>query len=244
MQTVMTLVSIKQLYCLYICCVAVSQVSELYNHMYLTCLVLLGSSYIQQLLSTECDVVESGYSDTQQARNHPISEPGVFLIPEPISCNGTQVTINAEGFCPLSGRTESHSAVFRLLVFKHINDTFKRVATTTVNVNCENSDGSGVSDIYSGRRADYSEGNVNNQTANLNICSGCYLAVRFNSICNENSVCPFQPTNVNSSNRHVLHFQNPSGMIKNIEDGKIRNISFLFTANIISKIGNGIRLCS
>ena len=53
-------------------------------------------------------MVESEYSDTEQARNQPISELGVFLIPEPIRA---QV---AEGFC----RTESHSAEFHLLVFE------------------------------------------------------------------------------------------------------------------------------
>ena len=187
-------------------------------------------------------MVENEYNVTEQAENQPISEPGVFLIPDPISCDGTQVTINAEGFCPLSGRTESHSTEFRLFVFKHINDEYQKVANTIVNVNCENSDGSGGSGIYSGRRADYSEGNVNNQTANLSICSGCYLAVRFKSECNENNpVCSFQPTSVNSSNRHVLHFQTTSRVVNqlNPKDGEIMNISFLFVANIIGKIGNG-----
>ena len=183
-------------------------------------------------------MVESEYSVTEQARNQPISEPGVFLIPEPISCNVTQFTINAEGFCTLSGRTESHSAEFRLLVFELSNDKYIKVDATTVNVNCESSDGSGSS----GHRVDFSEGKVNSQTANLDICSGCFLAVRFNSTCNDNFVCPFQPTSVNSSSRHVLHFQNISGPVKILREnnGKIRNISFLFSENIISKIENGI----
>ena len=156
----------------------------------------------------------------------------MFLIPERISCSGTQVTINAEGFCTLSRKTESHSAEFRLLVFEHINDEYIKVDDTTVNVNCENIDG----------RRHYSEGNVNRQSASLNICSGCYLAVRFKSKCNNNNlVCPFQPTSVNSSNRHVLHFQNISRGANQLkpEDGEMRNISFLFSAKIIE---NGMNL--
>ena len=185
------------------------------------------------ILSTaECDVGEIDESNaTLQDSVGQIDDAVLFLLPDPIDCNGTLTSFNISGFCSF---TRPHMLVaVRLRLFRRQSTSNvytavplpRRVRNFTAT--CENHTSNTTCSIYADLRGE------------INVFTGDYLGVRFRSNLDGN-ICTIEPAVASNTNSHFLYLSVPvrenerRAQKIHIEDGNSqnRNGSLQFFARI------------
>ena len=153
---------------------------------------------------------------------------GIFLLSDPISCDGTLVAVNASGLCPLADDNMDRQMELRLLVFQRNGTEYTRNYSAPVTADCNNASGS-----------NYTNGSVRAENLKVPISCGDFLAIRFRSTCSNNR-CLFKPTIVNITGKQLMYFTVPSGRVDTLhmdDTQMIADASLLFSANIVNITG-------
>ena len=158
----------------------------------------------------------------------PSNSNEVYMISEPISCNGTIVSVTANGFCILTGRTDQIVSL-RLYIYQmQDNELFLRRENEIANIDAE-CNGSTITTTSSG--IEYSIGSVSAECINIQVTAGDFLAVRVNSACTKKR-CFLQPAIVSDNGTHIMRSR-VTGTHIYLTDFQIdSNFSFLLSAKI------------
>ena len=154
---------------------------------------------------------------------------GIFLLSDPISCDGTLVSVNASGLCPLSNDNMTRRMQLILLVFQRGETEYFPNYREFVAADCDNASGSNYM---------YTNGSVSAENLNVPVSCGDFLAIRFSSTCGER--CLFNPTIVNITGKQLMYFTVPSGPVNPLKMNEadiIPDTSILFSANIVNITG-------
>ena len=149
------------------------------------------------------------------------------MISEPISCNGTIVSVTANGFCILTGRTDQ-TVSLRLYIYQMQDNEFLRRENKNANIDAH-CNSSTTTTTSSG--IEYSIGSVSAECINIPVTAGDFLAVRVNSACNKQR-CFLQPAIVSDNGTQIMRSRVTGPHIYLTEFQIDSNFSFLLSAKI------------
>ena len=169
-------------------------------------------------LLTECSIAGGNIPHVENLQ--PSNLTGYFYYP--ISCNGTLVAINAHGFCQKNKKRSRVLLVF--FIVRTQNNIAIEPKLHDIEAKCD------TSTAISMYGSEYYMGTISTENQTIKVSSDEYLAIRFQSACN-NLSCLFQPAIISEASSHTLFFT------ENAFTGdreRQTNISLLFSATIRS----------
>ena len=157
----------------------------------------------------------------------PSNENGLFMISEPISCNGTIVSVTANGFCVLTRRTDQ-TVSLRLRIYQLQDNEFilRGDPIARIDAYCNSSTATTTSSGI-----EYSIGSVSAKCINIPVTAGDFLAVRFNRNCIRD-ICLFQPAIVSNNDTQIMYGRVMGPQINETEFQINSNFSLFLSAKI------------
>ena len=169
-------------------------------------------------LLTECSIAGRNIPHVENLQ--PSNLIGFFYYPIP--CNGTLVAINAHGFCQKNNKRSSLRVLLVFVIVRIQDNTATGPKLHNIEAKCD------TSTAISKNGSEYYTGTISTENQTIKVSSDEYLAIRFQSACN-NLNCFFQPAIISEASNHTLFFT------ENDSTGERQtNISLLFSATIRS----------